>query len=173
MDAKEFIHKTVTENPVVLFMKGTAQFPMCGFSGRAIALLKDAGASNVVTVNVLDDDEIRELSQAMSSLGSVNVAVVADRDHFDVLEELDLLVVEPGVVVPARELDGGVERRERLHKHFALDVAAPGETPPRFPEERQKSAELAGVVLPRFCAERCDEIAVARIALFLQRIMTN
>ncbi len=60
MDAKEFIHKTVTENPVVLFMKGTAQFPMCGFSGRAIALLKDAGASNVVTVNVLDDDEIRQ-----------------------------------------------------------------------------------------------------------------
>jgi len=60
MDAKEFIHKTVTENPIVLFMKGTAQFPMCGFSGRAIALLKTAGAPNVVTVNVLDDDEIRE-----------------------------------------------------------------------------------------------------------------
>ncbi len=60
MDAQEFIHKTVTENPIVLFMKGTAQFPMCGFSGRAIALLKNAGAANVVTVNVLDDDEIRE-----------------------------------------------------------------------------------------------------------------
>jgi monothiol glutaredoxin len=60
MDAKEFIQKTVTENPIVLFMKGTAQFPMCGFSGRAIALLKNAGAANVVTVNVLDDDEIRE-----------------------------------------------------------------------------------------------------------------
>lgn len=60
MDAKEFIHKTVTENPVVLFMKGTGQFPMCGFSGRAIALLKSAGATNVVTVNVLDDDEIRQ-----------------------------------------------------------------------------------------------------------------
>ncbi len=60
MDTKEFIHKTVTENPIVLFMKGTAQFPMCGFSGRAIALLKNAGASNVVTVNVLDDDGIRQ-----------------------------------------------------------------------------------------------------------------
>ncbi len=60
MEAKEFIHKTVTENPVVLFMKGTAQFPMCGFSGRAIALLKAAGAKNVVTVNVLDDNDIRQ-----------------------------------------------------------------------------------------------------------------
>jgi HPr kinase/phosphorylase len=57
--------------------------------------------------------------------------------------------------------------------HAIVDVAAPGETPPRFPEDREKCAELAGVVLPRFCAERCDEIAVARIVLFLQRIMTN
>ncbi|HEU4622329.1 MAG TPA: Grx4 family monothiol glutaredoxin [Burkholderiaceae bacterium] len=60
MDAKEFIQKTVTENRVVLFMKGSAQFPMCGFSGRAIALLKAAGAADVVTVNVLDDPEIRQ-----------------------------------------------------------------------------------------------------------------
>ena len=60
MQAQEFIHKTVTENPVVLFMKGTAQFPQCGFSGRAIALLKAAGAKNVVTINVLEDAEIRQ-----------------------------------------------------------------------------------------------------------------
>ena len=40
MEAKEFISKTVAENPVVLFMKGTAQFPQCGFSGRAIQVLK-------------------------------------------------------------------------------------------------------------------------------------
>jgi len=43
MDAKEFIHQTVTEHPVVLFMKGTAQFPQCGFSGKAIQVLKNAG----------------------------------------------------------------------------------------------------------------------------------
>ena len=60
MDAKEFIHKTVTEHPVVLFMKGTAQFPQCGFSGRAVQLLKACGVKNVVTVNVLEDEEIRE-----------------------------------------------------------------------------------------------------------------
>jgi monothiol glutaredoxin len=60
MTAKEFIQKTVTDNSVVLFMKGTAQFPQCGFSGRAIQLLKQSGAKNLVTVNVLEDDEVRQ-----------------------------------------------------------------------------------------------------------------
>ena len=60
MEAQEFIRKTVTENPVVLFMKGTAQFPQCGFSGRAIQILQQAGVKKLVTVNVLDDDEIRQ-----------------------------------------------------------------------------------------------------------------
>jgi len=60
MDAKEFIQKTVTDNAVVLFMKGTAQFPQCGFSGRAIQLLKQSGVKNLVTVNVLDDEGVRQ-----------------------------------------------------------------------------------------------------------------
>jgi monothiol glutaredoxin len=60
MDVKEFIQKTVTDNPVVLFMKGTAQFPQCGFSGRAIQLLKQSGVKNLVTVNVLEDEEVRQ-----------------------------------------------------------------------------------------------------------------
>ena len=60
MDAKQFIEKTLTEHPVVLFMKGTAQFPQCGFSGRAVQVLRQAGAQNLVTVNVLEDDEVRQ-----------------------------------------------------------------------------------------------------------------
>ena len=60
MEAREFIQKTVTDNPVVLFMKGTAQFPQCGFSGRAIQILKAAGASGVSTFNVLEDEEVRQ-----------------------------------------------------------------------------------------------------------------
>jgi monothiol glutaredoxin len=60
MDAKEFIHKTVSEHPVVLFMKGTAQFPQCGFSGRAVNILKQCGVKNLVTVNVLEDEEVRQ-----------------------------------------------------------------------------------------------------------------
>jgi len=59
-DVKTWIKETVTAHPVVLFMKGTAQFPQCGFSGRAIQLLKASGIDNVVTVNVLEDPAIRQ-----------------------------------------------------------------------------------------------------------------
>jgi monothiol glutaredoxin len=59
-EVQDFIDKTVKENGVVLFMKGSAQFPMCGFSGRAIQLLKQSGVKDIVTVNVLDDDDVRQ-----------------------------------------------------------------------------------------------------------------
>jgi monothiol glutaredoxin len=59
MDAKQFIEQTVSGNQVVLFMKGTSQFPQCGFSGRAIQILKSCGVKNLVTVNVLEDEEVR------------------------------------------------------------------------------------------------------------------
>jgi monothiol glutaredoxin len=60
MDVQERIKQQVTSNPVVLYMKGTPQFPQCGFSGAAIQILKACGAQNVVTVDVLSDPEIRE-----------------------------------------------------------------------------------------------------------------
>jgi monothiol glutaredoxin len=60
MDAKEFISKTVSDNPVVLFMKGDANFPQCGFSGRAVQILKACGVDDIVTVDVLADDEVRQ-----------------------------------------------------------------------------------------------------------------
>src|SRR3546814_6929708 len=59
-EVQDFIRETVTANPVVLFMKGTAQFPQCGFSGRAIQILKESGVTKLVTVNVLDDDQVRQ-----------------------------------------------------------------------------------------------------------------
>ena len=59
-DVQAWIKETVTTHPVVLFMKGSAQFPQCGFSGRAIELLKSVGVDNLVTVNVLEDDEVRQ-----------------------------------------------------------------------------------------------------------------
>ncbi len=60
MDANDFIRKTVTDNPIVLFMKGSAQFPQCGFSGRAVQILKSCGVENLVTVNVLEDEGVRQ-----------------------------------------------------------------------------------------------------------------
>jgi monothiol glutaredoxin len=59
-DVQSWIKETVTENTVVLFMKGTAQFPQCGFSGRAIQLIKTCGVTNLVTINVLDDAAVRQ-----------------------------------------------------------------------------------------------------------------
>ena len=52
------IKQTVTDNPVVLFMKGNANFPQCGFSGRVIQILQ-ALETDFVTVNVLDNDAVR------------------------------------------------------------------------------------------------------------------
>lgn len=57
---QEFLSQTVTDHPVVLFMKGTAQFPQCGFSGRAIQLLKSCGLKQLITINVLEDDGVRQ-----------------------------------------------------------------------------------------------------------------
>ena len=53
------IQATVTENPVVLFMKGTPVFPQCGFSARVVQILTHMGAP-FAGVNVLEDMEIRE-----------------------------------------------------------------------------------------------------------------
>ncbi|HEY1943889.1 MAG TPA: Grx4 family monothiol glutaredoxin [Roseiarcus sp.] len=58
-NVQERIQKVISENPVVLFMKGTPQFPQCGFSGQVVQILDYLGAP-VVGVNVLDDAEIRQ-----------------------------------------------------------------------------------------------------------------
>jgi len=60
MSTQQRIDQLVKGNPVVLFMKGTAQFPQCGFSGRAVQILKACGVGQLTTVNVLEDPEIRQ-----------------------------------------------------------------------------------------------------------------
>jgi monothiol glutaredoxin len=61
-DAQQRIDELVKSNEILLFMKGTASFPQCGFSGRAIQILKACGVDTktVKTVNVLEDDGIRQ-----------------------------------------------------------------------------------------------------------------
>ncbi|MDE2395904.1 MAG: Grx4 family monothiol glutaredoxin [Burkholderiales bacterium] len=59
-DVKQRIDSLVKGNKVVLFMKGNAQFPMCGFSGRAVQVLKACGVEKFETFNVLDDAEVRQ-----------------------------------------------------------------------------------------------------------------
>ncbi len=59
-DVQQRIDELVKGNRVMLFMKGNAQFPMCGFSGRAIQIMKACGVSQLKTFNVLEDEEIRQ-----------------------------------------------------------------------------------------------------------------
>lgn len=58
MSAQQFIEQQIKSNDVVLFMKGTPQFPMCGFSSRTSQALKAVGA-DFHSVNVLEDPEVR------------------------------------------------------------------------------------------------------------------
>ena len=59
-DTQKRIDDLVKGNRVVLFMKGTAQFPMCGFSGRGMQMLNACGVNELTTVNVLEDDAVRQ-----------------------------------------------------------------------------------------------------------------
>lgn len=60
MDIQAVIHEQVTSHPVVLYMKGTPQFPQCGFSATAAQILKACGVTDFFAVNVLEDQAIRE-----------------------------------------------------------------------------------------------------------------
>ncbi len=61
-DTQRRIDDLVKQNEILLFMKGSASFPMCGFSGRAVQVLKACGVDPkaIKTVNVLEDQEIRQ-----------------------------------------------------------------------------------------------------------------
>jgi len=59
MSVKEKLQQLVTENKIILFMKGTPDFPQCGFSAKAVHLLNQCQAQ-FETINVLEDPEIRQ-----------------------------------------------------------------------------------------------------------------
>jgi monothiol glutaredoxin len=60
MSTQDTIREQVTTHSVVLYMKGTPQFPQCGFSSAAVQILKACGVNDLFTVNVLADPEIRQ-----------------------------------------------------------------------------------------------------------------
>ena len=59
MNVQEKIHAQVNANAVVLYMKGTPQFPQCGFSGATVQMLQACGVRDFAAVDVLADPEIR------------------------------------------------------------------------------------------------------------------
>ncbi len=66
MSIQEKIQKQITDNQIILFMKGNAEMPMCGFSARAVNILKSMGVP-FATVDVLQDEEIRQGIKSFSN----------------------------------------------------------------------------------------------------------
>ena len=66
LDVTENINNEIKSNDIVLFMKGTPAFPMCGFSAAVVQILNDIGVK-YNTVNVLDSDEMRERIKEFSN----------------------------------------------------------------------------------------------------------
>ncbi len=60
MDTQETIKQQVSAHPVVLYMKGTPEFPQCGFSANAVKILNVCGVNDLFAVDVLADPEIRQ-----------------------------------------------------------------------------------------------------------------
>ena len=60
MDVQQLIKDQVTNHPVTLYMKGTPQFPQCGFSATAVQILKACGVTDFLSVNVLENPETRD-----------------------------------------------------------------------------------------------------------------
>ena len=60
MSIQDVIKDQVQKNRVVLYMKGTPDFPQCGFSANAVGILRACGVDELFTVNVLEEPEIRQ-----------------------------------------------------------------------------------------------------------------
>ena len=66
MDVLERIKEQVEGNPIIIYMKGTPQFPQCGFSAQTVAALRACG-SEFAAVNIFEDPELREALKAFSN----------------------------------------------------------------------------------------------------------
>ncbi len=60
MSVQDEIKNQVTSHKVVLYMKGSPDFPQCGFSANAVNILRACGVNEMFTVNVLENPEIRQ-----------------------------------------------------------------------------------------------------------------
>ena len=70
------IQRDIAANPVMLYMKGTAQFPQCGFSARVVQILNHLGVT-FATANVLEDPELRDGIKAFSNWPTIPQLYVA------------------------------------------------------------------------------------------------
>src|SRR5712664_4652007 len=108
MGIEQFIDNEVKANDVVLFMKGTPQFPMCGFSGQVVQILDHLGVS-YKGLNVLESDDLREGIKSYSNWPTIPQLYVKGefvggcdiiREMFQA-GELQQLLADKGVAVSA------------------------------------------------------------------------
>ena len=60
MNIQDVIKDQVTKNKIVLYMKGSPDFPQCGFSANAVGILRACGVEDFLSVNVLENPDIRQ-----------------------------------------------------------------------------------------------------------------
>ena len=107
MDVNQRIQEQLKSNPVVLYMKGTPDFPQCGFSASAVRTLEACGASSAY-VNIFEDPELREALKRYSNWPTypqlyVNGELLGGSDIITEMHqngELKPLLVEAGATRP-------------------------------------------------------------------------
>ncbi|ORZ38205.1 thioredoxin-like protein [Catenaria anguillulae PL171] len=108
-ETKSRIEKAINSAPVCLFMKGTQEQPMCGFSRAAVQVLEVQGVQSFASVNVLEDPEIREGIKEFSEWPTIPQLYVKGQfvGGADIMidmyknGELEDLLVKEGVIAPA------------------------------------------------------------------------
>ena len=134
-DVQQRIDTLVKGHKVVLFMKGTAQFPQCGFSGRAIQILKACGVQDLTTVNVLEDEEIRQGIKAYANWPTIPQLYIngefveaASGERFDVInpatEEVLASVASAGIEDAMKALDAEELKNTNKLKIYVFDNEA-------------------------------------------------
>ena len=132
MAIDQFIANEVKSNDVVLFMKGTPQFPMCGFSGQVVQILDYLGVP-YKGLNVLENDELRQGIKEFSSWPTIPQLYVKGEfvGGCDIREGADVRDVrEPGGALERRMIDDHdpqdrIDRQAQPQRHGDEPVRAP------------------------------------------------
>ena len=120
---REQIETAIEENPVLLFMKGTPDQPMCGFSARTVAILQSVGKP-FAAVNVLPDPRIRQELSALSNWPTIPQLFI------------------DGELVGGCDIVTEMYESGELQQALGLDNGAPAEAPePATPEAPPLSIE--------------------------------
>ncbi len=122
---RDAIQSVISENPVILFMKGTPEAPACGFSARTVAMLQSLGAP-FAAVDILPDPRIRQELSALSNWPTIPQLFVDGEliGGCDIVTEM----YESGELTQALGLEPAAPT--------AAPEAAPAEAPPLSIENR-------------------------------------